>query len=83
MATEVWLSATSLIGVALGGALSFLVQHTTQRSAERAEQRRQAHEVTESRRAERLARLERFVEVAAYLEANRLAFLDAGRAAVG
>jgi hypothetical protein len=59
-------------GVALGGALSFLVQHTTQRSAERAEQQRHRLALSETRRAERLASLERFVEVAA--EAERCAF---------
>lgn len=72
MTSEIWLSVTSLGGVALGGGLSYLVQYTTQRSAERAEERRQTLEVSESRRAERLAQLERFVEVAA--EAERSAF---------
>jgi len=72
MASEFWLSLTSLGGVVLGGGLSFLVQSTTQRSAERAAERRQLHEVAEARRAERLAQLQRFVEVAA--EAERCAF---------
>jgi len=72
MAGEVWASLTSLGGVAIGGALSFLVQHVTQRSAERAERQRQVTALSESRRAERLALLERFVEVAA--EAERCAF---------
>ncbi|WP_328683688.1 hypothetical protein OG226_34370 [Streptomyces sp. NBC_01261] len=44
-------------------ALPFFVQFTTQRSAERAQQRWQRTELAESRRAERLAPLERFVEV--------------------
>ncbi len=72
MATEVWLSLTSLSGVVLGGGLSFLIQHTTQRSAERAAERRQVLELSEARRAERLDHLQRFVEVAA--EAERSAF---------
>jgi hypothetical protein len=69
---QVWLSLTSFGGVVLGGVLSFLVQFTTQRSAERAQQRHQRTELAEVRRAERLALLERFVEVGA--EAERVAF---------
>ncbi|MFJ6896226.1 hypothetical protein [Streptomyces hokutonensis] len=69
---QVWLSLTSFGGVILGGVLSFLVQFTTQRSAERAQQRHQRTELAETRRAERLALLERFVEVGA--EAERVAF---------
>ncbi|MBK3568446.1 MULTISPECIES: hypothetical protein [unclassified Streptomyces] len=69
---QVWLSLTSFGGVVLGGVLSFLVQFTTQRSAERAQQRHQRTELAEARRAERLALLERFVEVGA--EAERVAF---------
>ncbi|WP_078893554.1 hypothetical protein [Streptomyces sp. CT34] len=72
MSGQVWVSLISLGGVALGGVLSFLVQHATQRSAERAEQQRQRVTLSESRRAERLALLERFVEVGA--EAERCAF---------
>lgn len=62
MSGQVWVSLISLGGVALGGALSFLVQFATQRSAERTEQRRQRTELSEARRAERLALLERFIE---------------------
>lgn len=72
MAEQVWLSLISLGGVALGGALSYLVQHRTQRSADLAESRRQRITLSETRRGERLALLERFVEVAA--EAERSAF---------
>ncbi len=70
MSGQVWVSLISLGGVALGGVLSFLVQFATQRSAERTEQRRQQTELSEARRAERLAL--RFVEVGA--EAERAAF---------
>ncbi|MFF7542569.1 hypothetical protein ACFZCU_02860 [Streptomyces canus] len=69
---QVWVSLISLGGVALGGVLSYLVQHRTQQSAERAEQQRQRIAVSEARRAERLALLERFIEVGA--EAERAAF---------
>ncbi|WP_406277083.1 hypothetical protein OHT93_34320 [Streptomyces sp. NBC_00191] len=72
MSGQLWVSLISLGGVALGGVLSFLVQHVTQRSAERAEQQRQQLALSETRRAERLALLERFVEVGA--EAERCAF---------
>ncbi|QKW06243.1 hypothetical protein HUT18_07340 [Streptomyces sp. NA04227] len=72
MSGQVWVSVMSLGGVALGGVLSYLVQHATQRSAERVETRRQEISLAESRRAERLALLERFVAVGA--EAERCAF---------
>ncbi|QKW50462.1 hypothetical protein [Streptomyces buecherae] len=69
---QVWVSLISLGGVALGGVLSYLVQHRTQRSVERAEERRQRIALSETRRAERLAVLERFIEVSA--EAERCAY---------
>ncbi|MFF9019240.1 hypothetical protein [Streptomyces eurythermus] len=69
---QVWVSLISLGGVVLGGLLSYLVQHRTQLSAERAEQQRQRIALSETRRAERLALLERFIEVGA--EAERAAF---------
>jgi hypothetical protein len=72
MSGQVWVSLISLSGVVLGGSLSYLVQHRTQLSAERAEQQRQRISVSEARRAERLALLERFIEVGA--EAERSAF---------
>jgi hypothetical protein len=72
MSVQVWGSLISLGGVVLGGMLSYLVQHRTQLSAERAEQKRQQNTLSEARRAERLELLERFIEVAA--EAERAAF---------
>ncbi|MDK0522458.1 hypothetical protein [Streptomyces sp. ML-6] len=72
MAGQVWVSLISLGGVALGGVLSYLVQHRTQQSAERTEQERQRIALSETRRAERLALLERFIEVSA--EAERCAY---------
>ena len=72
MSGQLWVSLMSLGGVVLGGLLSYLVQHRTQLSAERAEQRRQHNALSEARRTERLALLERFIEVAA--EAERAAF---------
>ena len=72
MSGQVWVSLISLGGVVLGGSLSYLVQHRTQLSAERAERRRQEISMSEARRAERLALLERFIEVGA--EAERAAF---------
>ncbi|CAL9328660.1 hypothetical protein [Streptomyces sp. enrichment culture] len=72
MSGQVWVSLISLGGVVLGGLLSYLVQHKTQLSVERAEQQRQQDALSEARRAERLALLERFIEVTA--EAERSAF---------
>lgn len=68
MSGEVWVSLISVAGVVLGGLLSYLVQNRTQRSAERAEGRRQEIALAETRRAEQLALLERFIEVAALAE---------------
>ncbi|MDG4832495.1 hypothetical protein O7627_24765 [Solwaraspora sp. WMMD1047] len=72
MTVEIWTAVTSLGGVAIGGGLSYLVQRTTQRTAVQIEQRKQELALAESRRAERLAMVERFVDVAA--EAERCAF---------
>jgi hypothetical protein len=72
MSGQVWGSLISLGGVVLGGSLSYLVQHRTQLSAERAERQRQRTALSEARRGERLALLERFIEVAA--QAERAAF---------
>ncbi|MFE5258446.1 hypothetical protein [Streptomyces coelicoflavus] len=72
MSGQVWVSLISLGGVVLGGSLSYLVQHRTQLSAERAEQQRQQIALSEARRGERLALLERFIEVSA--EAERCAY---------
>ncbi|GHE11153.1 hypothetical protein GCM10010339_69700 [Streptomyces alanosinicus] len=72
MAGQIWVSLISLGGVVLGGLLSYLVQHRTQLSAERAEQQRQRIALSETRRAERLALLERFIEASA--EAERCAY---------
>lgn len=70
MSGQVWVSLISLGGVALGGALSFLVQFATQRSAERTEQRRQQTALSEARRGER------FVEAGAAAERAALSQPD-------
>ena len=72
MAGELVTAITSLGGVALGGGLSYLVQHNTQRMSARTEQRKQDAAQAETRRTERLTYLERFIAVAA--EAERCAF---------
>lgn len=72
MASEVWVSVLSLVGVALGGGLTALTQRTTQRSADRAEQRRQAAVVTEARRAEQLQAIKEFIGCAQ--DAERAAY---------
>jgi hypothetical protein len=64
MQAQVWASIASLIGVGLGGGLSYLAQLTTQRQALRNEDKRQARELAEARRAEQLRLLREFVETA-------------------
>ena len=72
MSGQIWVALISVCGVVAGGALSYLVQYRTQRSAEHTERQRQEITLAQARRAERLALLERFIEVAA--EAERSAF---------
>lgn len=72
MAGELMTTLTSLGGVALGGGLSYLVQNNTQRMSARTEQRKQDVARAESRRAERLTHLERFI--AASADAEQIAF---------
>jgi hypothetical protein len=62
MRPEILVSVTSLAGVGLGGGLSYLGQLTTQRHASRHEAARQARDLAEKRRAERLDVLQRFIE---------------------
>jgi membrane protein YqaA with SNARE-associated domain len=61
---QVWVAIVSLIGVVLGGVLSYLVQVSVQRRADRGDQRRRAHEQAESRRVEQLELLREFIRVA-------------------
>lgn len=63
-----WTSVLSLAGVLLGGGLSYLAQATTQRRADRADQRRQAGERAEARRVEQLELLRQFIRVAQQVE---------------
>ncbi|WP_125807915.1 hypothetical protein [Actinoplanes sp. ATCC 53533] len=72
MAGELMTLLTSLGGVALGGGLSYLVQNNTLRMSARTEQRKQDVARAESRRAERLTHLERFIVASA--DAERIAF---------
>jgi hypothetical protein len=67
----VWVSVASMIGVVLGGGLSYLTQLTTQRQANRNEDKRQANELAEARRAEQLDLLRQFIQTAQ--RAERLA----------
>ncbi|MET8954761.1 hypothetical protein [Streptomyces sp. NPDC004533] len=60
METQVW---TSLLGVALGGGFSYLAQLTAGRQARRSEDRRQAAQVAEARRTERLELLREFISL--------------------
>lgn len=64
MQTQVWVAVVSVVGVVLGGGLSYLVQASVQRRSDRIDQRRQANERAEARRAERLELVREFVRVA-------------------
>jgi len=68
MQTPAWASLLSLIGVLLGGGLSYLVQTSVQRRADRGDQRRQAAERAEARRAEQLDLLRQFIRGAQQAE---------------
>jgi len=72
MSTELYISLTSLVGVLLGGTMSYVVQRSTQRSAERAEARRQNITLAEARYAERVAVIDRFLGCAQ--DAERVAY---------
>jgi len=61
MQTQVW---TSLLGVLLGGGLAYLAQLTASRQASRSEDRRQASQLAETRRTERLGLLREFISLA-------------------
>ncbi|MER6121702.1 hypothetical protein ABT173_03165 [Streptomyces sp. NPDC001795] len=61
MQTEVW---GSLLGVALGGGLSYLAQLTTARQVSRAEDARHAAQLAEARRAEQLTLVREFIGLA-------------------
>ena len=61
MQTQVW---TSLLGVLLGGSLSYLAQLTAGRQASRSEDKRQASQLAEARRTERLGLLREFISIA-------------------
>jgi hypothetical protein len=66
--TQVWVAILSLTGVLLGGGLSYLVQTSVQRRADRSDQRRQAVERAEARRVEQLDLLRQFIRVAQQAE---------------
>jgi hypothetical protein len=71
MQAQVWVPAASMIGVVLGGGLSYLTQLTTQRQANRNEDKRQTKALAEARRAEQLDLLRQFIQIAQ--RAERLA----------
>jgi hypothetical protein len=71
MAGELWTPVISMVGVAVGGALTHLTQRTTQRAADRAEGQRRAAALAEERRAEQIRTVLEFVRCA--LEAEGVA----------
>jgi len=58
---QVWIP---LLGVAVGGGLSYLAQFTAGRQAGRSEDKRQAAQLAEARRSERLELLREFIALA-------------------
>ncbi|MEU5115877.1 hypothetical protein AB0G64_30735 [Streptomyces longwoodensis] len=71
MADDLWTPVISMVGVAVGGALTYLTQRTTQRAADRAEERRRAVAQVEERRAEQIRTVLEFIRCA--LEAEGVA----------
>jgi hypothetical protein len=70
-----------MAGVAVGGAVTYATQRTTQRAAERTDERRQAAQLTEERRAEQIRTLMEFIRCA--LEAEGVAHARLPRWEVG
>jgi hypothetical protein len=64
MAVEIWTPVASMLGVILGGGLTFITQRTTHRASERAEERRQQTALAETRRAEQIQALLEFIRFA-------------------
>ncbi|MDN3254191.1 hypothetical protein ACFW4O_00450 [Streptomyces mutabilis] len=71
MAGDLWTPVASMVGVAVGGGLTYLTQLTTQRAADRAEEQRRTAALAEERRAERIRTVLEFVRFA--LEAEGVA----------
>jgi hypothetical protein len=71
MAGDLWTPVASMVGVTVGGALTYLTQRTTQRAADRAEEQRRAAALAEERRAEEIRTVLEFVRCA--LEAEGVA----------
>jgi hypothetical protein len=64
MAADLWTPVASIVGVAVGGALTYLTQRTTQRAATRAEEQRRVAELEEKRRAEQIKYVLEFIRFA-------------------
>ncbi|MEY9846498.1 hypothetical protein [Streptacidiphilus sp. MAP5-3] len=72
MVGELLVSAFSLAGVALGGALTAFTQRAAQRAADRAEERRQSAATAETRRAEQVQAIKEYLVCAQ--DAERAAY---------
>jgi hypothetical protein len=66
--TQIWVSVVSLAGVLLGGGISYLVQASTQRRADRRERDLRVDERSEARRAEQVELLRQFIRLAQQAE---------------
>ncbi|MFG3041883.1 hypothetical protein ACGFYZ_33790 [Streptomyces sp. NPDC048330] len=68
MAGELWVPMFSLAGVMLGGALTAFTQRAAQRSADRAEEKRQSAATADARRAEQVQAIQEFLACAQLAE---------------
>lgn len=64
MAGDLWTPIASMVGVIVGGGLSFLTQRTTLGASERAEERKRLTALTEARRTEQIQALMEFIRFA-------------------
>lgn len=64
MAGELWTPIASMVGVLVGGGLTFVTQRTTQRAVERVEERKQRSALAEARRTEQIHALLEFIRFA-------------------
>jgi hypothetical protein len=64
MAGELWTSIASMVGVLVGGGLTFMTQRATQRAVERVEERKQQSALAEARRSEQIHALLEFIRFA-------------------
>ncbi|WP_214406283.1 hypothetical protein [Pseudonocardia lacus] len=68
MEAQIWVSVVSLVGVLLGGAISYVVQASTQSRTDRRDRATRDDQRSEARRAEQVDLLRQFIRVAQQAE---------------